>query len=128
MEVLLKKTKITSNIVKQSERASFDDILKLDVLGWCRLTSAKSNTDLIILYKDGELRNYRMFDSLDKTDHSEYRGRDNHHIPASFHVSVKKSRYYDLEYKSETKEQRDNFYKRLLEIKKQAFDKGQIFL
>lgn len=128
MEVLLRKTKITASTVKQSSTATESNLINLEVLGWCRLVSAKSNTDLIILYKDGNLKNYRMFDSLDKTDNPEYRGRDNHYIAASYHVEVKKSNYYDIGYKFTTKEERDNFYNRLLDVKKQSLEKGQIFL
>src|ERR1035437_6494922 len=70
MEVILKKTKVTSSILKQTLIAKVIDLETFEVLGFC----ISKNQKWIVLYKSStnELRKYIMIKEVCvETDHSD---------------------------------------------------------
>ena len=129
MEVILKKTKITSNIIKQTNSANVSDLKTFEVLGWCNYKVGKHTHKYILLYKSAtqELRVYLYFRDLKEVYINDDRGRD-YYTPEKFNLETKTPNYVDKVYTFLKEDERDNFKKLLLEIKHQADIKGQIYV
>jgi len=63
MEVILKKTKITSSILKQTLRSTEEDFKSGEILGWCLYNRLK----FIVCYRPGTkgLSIYPMFNDIE---------------------------------------------------------------
>jgi hypothetical protein len=118
MEVILKKTKITSAVFKQTLTANSFDFETFEVLGFCVINNQK----WILMYKSStkELRKYLMFTDLkNEVNNSDLRYTvkvifDNNYVPKTY----------------ATKDENESldFIKTLNTVKHKAVTHGQIFL
>lgn len=131
MEVILKKTKITSSIIKQTVKASEKTLMNSDyeVLGWCNYFSGKYRYKYILLYnsKTSDLKVYLFFGRLENEYINDYKGRD-YYSPEKFNLKVITPNFVETVYTFEKEYDRDSLAKTLEEIKKLAEQKGQIYL
>lgn len=108
MEVILKKTKITNAILKQTLRPNTDDITRLSVIGWC----IYNKEQYIIFYDTDNSLLYRlmMFDRIDINDDKT-------------RMALCKKRYMPvyLDYTSE-------MYECFTNVKSEALEKGQFYV
>jgi hypothetical protein len=118
MEVILKKSKITSSILKQALRSTESDFKAGEILGWCIYDKIR----FIICYRSDtkSLSKYPMFKDLIE----ERCIRNEKYV---LKVSVGNA-YIPISYVSETKEERDIFLRLLKEVKDSAETKGQFFI
>lgn len=118
MEVILKKTKITSSVLNQTMIASTIDLKTADVLGFCLLKNQK----WIVLYNSStnELRKHLMFyDVVAKSDHSS----------KPFWVEVKfGGKYISKSYQTNNEAESLEFVKLMNSIKIKAQTTGQFFI
>lgn len=131
MEVLLKKSKITNNIIKQIVKAS-EEVLKssdYEVLGWCNYLSGKHLCKYILLYnqKTKDLKKFLFFGKLEKEHVNDYRGRD-YYSPKKFNLKIVTPNFLDVIYTFNNEKERDSFMSDLEVIKKRAEQQGQIYL
>jgi hypothetical protein len=131
MEVVLRKSKITNSIIKQTVKAS-EEVLKssdYEVLGWCNYLLGKHLYKYILLYnqKTKDLKKYLFFGKLEKEYVNDYRGRD-YYSPERFDLKVITPNFVDTIYTFQKEEERASFMKDLEVIKKRAEQQGQIYL
>lgn len=122
MEVVLKKTKLTASILKQSLRASIDDFENGEVLGWC----VYSYDQYILLYRKdiSAVKKYLLFNGIKKTEEG-----GQHEIPVRYLTKVNfGNNKVELTYTESTAQRRDSICEILENAKKSALDKGQIYI
>ena len=122
MEVLLKKSKITTGILAQALTASVTDLRYSEVLGWCMYKKLKQHSRYIVLYnsKTNELRKYLMFDEL-TTEHD--------HSSNPFSVKVYFGVHYNsLWYQTADDSESTELIKVLEKVKQQALTAGQFYI
>lgn len=131
MEVVLKKSKITNSIIKQTLSATEDVLKSADykVLGWCNYVVGKNRYKYILLYnqKTSDLKKYLTFGSLKKVHYNEYIGR-NHSTPEKFNLEIITPNFTTKIHTFEKEAERDSFAKDLEVLKKRAEELGQIYL
>lgn len=119
MEVILKKTKITNSILKQALRSTEIDLKIGEILGWCIYDKIK----YIIFYRSDikYLSKFPMFKDLIT---KEERIKSNR-----FAVMLSLGgNFMPLTYRSETKEENEEFVQLLKKVKHNAEIKGQFFI
>ena len=122
MEVILKKTKITNSILKQSLRSTEIDFNVGEILGWCIYNELK----YIICYRSDikSLSRFPMFkDLVTEQRHRSVNGNDNFAVNVSLGGN-----YTPLTYVSKTKEENEEFVQLLKKVKHNAEIKGQFFV
>lgn len=131
MEVILKKTKITSSILKQTTNATENNLKDANfrVLGWCRYVVNKHTYKYILLYNENkqELVRYLFFSEIKEVYVNDYKGRD-YYSPEKFNIEVKTPNFMDKVYTFKTQKERDDFAHDLRVIKNRAEEAGQIYL
>lgn len=122
MEVILKKTKITTSILKQTLRSTEIELGVADVLGWCIYDKQK----YIVLYNSATktLSKFPMF----KDTSVEPRYKDSS-TPTDFLVEIKLGgNYVSIKHVFGTQEEVDEFLKNLKQVKHFAEIKGQFYV
>jgi len=122
MEVILKKTKITNSILKQSLRSTEIDLRVGEILGWCIYDKMK----YIVCYRSDikSISRFPMFKDLTTEQrHKAINGFDNFAVNVSLGGN-----YTPLTYVSKTKEENDSFVSLLKKVKHNAEIRGQFFL
>ena len=123
MEVVLKKSKITNSIIKQTLIANISDLTNSDVLGWC-LVDKKIH--YIVLYNSStnELRKYLMINKISfDTPYPHQYDTPNYLLTINFGVN-----YIEHNYKFDTLKEVEDFKSTLERIKTEALTKGQFYL
>lgn len=131
MEIILRKSKITSSIIKQTVKAS-EEVLKssdYQVLGWCNYFSGKHAYKYILLYNQQtkDLKKHLFFGKLEKVYINDYRGRD-YYTPEKFNLEIITPNFTTNVHTFDKEKDRDSFVKDLEIIKKRAEQQGQIYL
>lgn len=121
MEVVLKKTKITSSILSQSEKATISDMINETIIGWCVFKDNK----YIVLYDSVKnlLYKYKFFNNLYEGSESfdgEFQGK--------FRLKVIVDFGEDFYYQFDTKEELKAAEKLITSTKKTAIEKGQFYI
>lgn len=131
MEVILKRTKITSSILKQTVSAKEEDLknTSFKVLGWCNYYINKHTFKYILLYNEStaELRRYLFFTELENAYINDYRGR-HYYSPEKFQLIIKMPNFADRVHTFNTEKERDDFSHDLRVIKNRAEQAGQIYI
>ena len=117
MEIVLKKSKITNSILKQTLRSTLIDFKAGEILGWCIYNKEK----YIICYRSdvNTLSRFPMFKDLT----TEQRHESNHSIKVSL-----EGNYLPIVYVSETNEDAESTVELLKKVKHNAQIKGQFFI
>lgn len=126
MEIILKKTKITSSILKQTLRSTEDDLKISDVLGWCIYNKMK----YMILYRD-DLKSLSKYPIYKEIEVGENRDTSNNYeiIKDGFWVKVKlDGNYVPLSYTCSDESEKDSFIETLGRVKNTALIEGQFFI
>jgi len=117
MEIILKKTNITSTILNQVQPATIDDMVNSDVIGWC---IDKGGLKKILFYNqsNNSLSWYVYFSEVKPIDDT------------TFDVSYKTPRgnTYHQKYNYQHKDTFADMYTFFNNIKQEAESKGQFFL
>jgi hypothetical protein len=119
MEVILKKYKISTSIMKQSLISNINDLENCEVLGWCIFNKTK----YIVLYNEllGILTKYHM--------PREIIILPKYHENLTYEIHVKfYSNYSSLNYNAQTETEKDNLFFILNKVKDDAINKGQFYL
>jgi hypothetical protein len=125
MEVLLKKSKITSSILKQTLIASFSNLKTYDVIGFCVVKGDK----WIVLYESStkEIRKFLMFKDVVIEVENKPDGQGN--LEELFYVVVKfEGRYLNKKFISTDKSEAEESLTLFNDIKLKAKTKGQFFI
>lgn len=126
MEVLLRKTKITQSILKQTQNIDISNMQGYEVLGWCYF----KDVQVILFYSGGEnkLRQYPMWKELRETSYPVYERSNGTVDPARYDLQVvftpKLHKYYSYTSENLRGVATDN----LRSAKSEAFQNGQIFI
>lgn len=117
MEVILKKSKITNSILKQTQRSSMIDLNVSESLGWGMYDKAK----YMVLYRSdlNSISRYLMFERIDLKFHA---------TTNKYTAEVICGRYTPLCYEFTTESERDLFLKSINNRKESAKQKGQFFI
>lgn len=119
MEVILKKTKITSSILKQSLRSTKGDLASGEILGWCMYNGAK----YIVCYLNMIVSIYPMFVDIVKTSYP----KDGSNV--EYRIEVKLGgRYVSLLYYNNNEDSADAFVSTLKRAKRTAEQAGQFYI
>lgn len=118
MEVILKKTKITSSILKQALRSTSIDLSVGEILGWC--VYGKLGKYIVCYRSDTKgLSIYPMFENID-SDHVENN---------AYTIQVKLGgNYIPLKYTCTDENDKNNFVEILKKSKHIAETRGQFFI
>ena len=121
MELMLKKTKITSSILKQSLRSTGHDFLNGEVLGWCVFNGSK----YIVCYRSSScnVSIFPMFKEAKKTSTP----KDGSNM--EYRIEVKLGgRYVSLMYYNTNESDADEFIELLNKVKNLAESAGQFYI
>lgn len=121
MEVILKKSKITTSILKQCLRSTENDFKAGEILGWCIIGQLK----YIVCYRSDikGLSKFPMFkDLVSEKRNQPQHGFDNYAV----NVSIG-SGYTPIVYACSTEEEKDSFIALLKKVKHNAECRGQFF-
>ncbi len=122
MEVILKKTKITSAILKQTLKSTSIDLSVGEVLGWCLYNKLK----YIICYRI-DLTSLSIFPFYKELT-TEERTKERHGTE-EFIVKIHLGgNYVPIQYSDKTKEGHEKFIEILKIAKHKAETKGQFFI
>lgn len=127
MEVLLKKTKITNSILKQTLRSTSVDFKKGDILGWCLY--GKYGKYIVCYRSDiNTLSMYPMFKDIEVGEsYAPTEGYTNTKV--GYWIKVKLGgNYIPITYTESTKEAKDDFVDTLKKAKHLAEIKGQFYI
>jgi hypothetical protein len=126
MEVILKKSKITSSIFNQSLIVSkYSDIKDLEVLGWC----IHKSTRYIVFYDSSEGLIYRMMYHTTVSMSDDWIQVDNHGRRQLFWVvRVSSERLSPNVYQFTTEQEAKEIVQIYETVIKQAKEKGQFYL
>ena len=118
MEVLLKKTKITSSILAQCGGASIPELINYEVLGYCMWKGSKW---IVLYYKEkSDLKKFPMFKDIEQ-----------------FETTPPRKPHYDIvlydkssfgSYRTENNEEMAATVKQILQVADEAFEKGQFYI
>lgn len=116
MELILKKSKITSGILTQTVLASYSELKTFDVIGWC----VHKNHKWIILYNHNthELRKYLMIKEI-STDVYYMQ----HRTIIRFEGNVN-----CLTYNAKDDEESQDIYNEFNKVRTEALSRGQFFI
>lgn len=116
MELILKKTKLTSSILTQTVLASYADIKTFDVIGWC----VHKNHKRIVLYNHDtqELRKYPMIKDI-KSEVYYMQHRTVIRFDGNFNSAV---------YNTKDDEESQVIYNEFNKVRTDALTKGQFFI
>ena len=126
MEVILKKTKITSSVLKQTLRSTEKDLQSGSILGWCLFNKAK----YIVCYRV-ELKSLSMFPMFESIELGEtFDNSDQYkNVRTGFWIKIRLGgNFIPLSYTSKDEADRDSFIATLKEAKRYAIDNGQFFI
>jgi hypothetical protein len=118
MEVLLKKTKITSSILNQCAVAFLNQLMSYEVLGYCVLKAKR----WIVLYnsKTNDLKKFPLIKNVKQQEATPPRKPE-------FEIT-----YYDDSlsgfYRSENNAEMESQAKNILLVRDKAFEKGQFYI
>ena len=126
MEVLLKKSKITSSIFNQSLIVSkYTDIKDIEVLGWC----IHKSTRYIVFYDSNEGLIYRMYYNTTVSMSDDWIQVDNHGRRQLFWVvRVSTANLHPTVYQFVTEQEAKDVVKIYQDVIKQAKEKGQFYI
>lgn len=126
MEVILKKTKITNSILKQTLRSTEHQLKNGEILGWCLHDKIK----YIVCYVSNlqELSIYPMFKEIEfGKSYAPNEGYSN--VEVGYWVKVKLGgNYIPLQYSTKDENEKDKFIKTLEKAKHLAIVRGQFFI
>lgn len=116
MEIILKKTKITSSIFNQIQNANVADLIPSNVMGYC----IQKNQRCILFYNQetNELRKWTMPVSWGRYDDN-----DKKYVKIFYG-----SHYVSLHYPVKDEEEGLSFMELIKEIKETSISKGQFYL
>lgn len=122
MEVLLRKYKITTSILKQTLRSTEVDLNVGEILGWCLYGKAK----YIVCYRSdiNSLSIFPLFREI--SVEPKYNGSEKN---KSYVVAVKLGgNFIPLEYQFSDEDGKSNFIETLEHAKEKAENKGQFYI
>jgi len=126
MEVILKKTKITSSVFKQTLRSTETDLNIGEILGWCLYKNSK----YIVCYRSDikGLSYYPLFKEIEFG--KSYAPNEQYvNIEIGYWVKVKLGgNYIPLNYSTKSEDEKNKFIETLTNAKHNAEIKGQFFL
>ena len=116
MEVILKKSKLTSGILTQTVVATYAELDTFDVIGWC----VHKNLKRIILYNNNthELRKYLMIKEVSTEIYYMQ-----HRVCIRFEGNVN-----SLIYNTKNDEESKVVYDKFIKLRTEALTKGQFFI
>jgi len=126
MEVILKKTKITSSVLKQTLRSTEKDLQSGSILGWCLFGKAK----YIVCYRT-DLKSLSIFPMFESIEFGEtFDNSDRYkNVRTGFWIQIKLGgNYVPLSYTSKDEADRDSFIETLKKAKMYAISNGQFFI
>jgi hypothetical protein len=126
MEITLKKTKITSSILKQTLRSTEIDMRVGDVLGWCLFGKLK----YVVIYRSDVkgLSIYPLFRDI-RSGESFAPDDVGSSVLVGYWVKVELGgNYIPITYQTKNEVEKDQFIKLLESIKDRAIVKGQFFI
>ena len=112
MEIILKKTKITASILKQTLRPNINEFKCFDVIGWCVYDKQK----WIVIFKDNDLKKLPLGFEVEVDKYN------------TFKVYFKVPRYIAVGYDFPTSNDAQEFIERLKFIKESAIEIGQFYI
>lgn len=124
MEVILKKTKISNSILKQTVRATDIDFVNGIVLGWCIYDKMK----YIVCYREDikTLFKYPMFKEI---EYEILSNENNNHKFEGYLIKVRLGgNYVPFSYLIKTEIEKDVFIALFEKAKKDAETKGQFYI
>ncbi len=127
MEVVLKKTKITASILKQTLRSTEIDLKVGEILGWCIF--GKSGK-YIVCYRS-DVKGLSIFPMFQDIEFGKSYSTDNQYenVEIGYWVKVKLGgNYLPLNYTTNDEKEKDEFVSLLKKVKHNAQCRGQLFL
>lgn len=120
MEVLLKKSKITSSILKQAFKPTDEEMCTSEILGWCLFNKLK----YIVFHKNGVITKYPLFTETVIKGPFENSGE-----PGYYRLTVRLGgSWVPHEYSSENVDELESLAISLERSKAIAIEKGQFFI
>ncbi len=122
MEVILKKSKITAGILKQTVRCTREDFENAEILGWCKY----DNFNYIVCYRSGSktISKYPMWTSVETQQEGEEQFG-----PIKYNVVVKYSeRFGSTSYAYTDEQECQKVFELFTKAKEAAIEKGQFYI
>lgn len=126
MEVILKKSKITSSILKQTLRSTEIDLKVGEILGWCLFNKRK----YIVCYRR-DIKGLSIYPLFKEIEFGKSFSPDNQseNVVVTWWVKVKLGGIYvPISYTTKDENEKDEFVKLLKTVKHNAESYGQFFL